>query len=166
MSRENPLWGAPRIHGELLKLGIEISEATVSKLVTRHPKPPSQTWRTFIENHVGCLASIDFFVVPTTTFSLLFAFIVLHHDRRWIVHFAVTAHPTAAWVAQQITEAFPCPADQWSASVGYRRGSFPFFNREPDVKLSVLRCRLQAAASRSSTDPGRPLIPEELLQGV
>ena len=107
MSRENPLWGAPRIHGELLKLGIEVSEATVSKYMERHRKPPSQTWRTFLRNHVGCLASIDFFVVPTATFSLLFAFVVLHHERRRIVHFAVTANPTAAWVAQQIREAFP-----------------------------------------------------------
>ncbi len=107
MSRENPLWGAPRIHGELLKLGIEVSEAAVSKYLARHPKPPSQTWRTVLENHVGNLASIDFFVVPTATFSLLVAFIVLHHERRRIVHIGVTANPTAAWVAQQIREAFP-----------------------------------------------------------
>ena len=107
MSRENPLWGAPRIHGELLKLGFEVSEAAVSKYLTRHPKPPSQTWRTFLENHVGCLVSIDFFVVPTAAFTLLFVFIVLRHERRRIVHFGVTAHPTAAWAAQQITEAFP-----------------------------------------------------------
>ena len=107
MSRENPLWGAPRIHGELLKLGLEVSEATVSKYMTRHPRPPSQTWRAFLENHVGCLASIDFFVVPTATFTMLFAFIVLRHERRRIVHVGVTAHPTAAWVAQQIREAFP-----------------------------------------------------------
>ena len=107
MSVENPLWAAPRIHGELLKLGIGVSEAAVSKYMARHPKPPSQTWRTFLENHVGCLVSIDLFVVPTATFGLLFAFIVLQHDRRRIVHVGVTAHPTAAWVAQQITEAFP-----------------------------------------------------------
>ena len=107
MSREVPLWGAPRIHGELLKLGIEVSEATVSKYMVRHPKPPSQSWRTFLRNHVGCLASIDFFVVPTATFGLLFAFVVLHHERRRIVHLCVTANPTAAWVAQQIREAFP-----------------------------------------------------------
>ena len=69
MSRENPLWGAPRIHGELLKLGIEVSEATVSKYMERHRKPPSQTWRIFLRNHVSCLASIDFFVVPTATFG-------------------------------------------------------------------------------------------------
>ena len=107
MSRENPLWGAPRIHGELLKLGIEVSEATVTKYLARLPKPPSQTWRTFFRNHADCLASIDFFVLSTTTFRLLMVFIVLHHERRQIVHFGVTANPNAAWVAQQITEAFP-----------------------------------------------------------
>ncbi len=99
MSRENPLWGAPRVHGELLKLGIEISQSTVSKYMVRHPKPPSQTWRTFLRNHVGCLASVDFFVVPTATFGLLFVFIVLHHERRRIVHFGVTAHPTSEWTS-------------------------------------------------------------------
>jgi transposase InsO family protein len=107
MSHENALWGAPRIHGELMKLGFKISEATVSKYMARVPKPPSQTWRTFLRNHTDCLASIDFFVLPTATFRLLFVFIVLHHERRQIVHFGVTAHPTAAWVGQQITEAFP-----------------------------------------------------------
>jgi hypothetical protein len=107
MNRENPLWGAPRIHGELLKLGIEVSQATVSKHMTNRPRPPSQTWRTFLRNHRHCLASMDFFVLPTITFRVLFVFIVLHHERRRIVHFGVTAHPTATWVKQQITEAFP-----------------------------------------------------------
>ncbi len=107
MSRENPLWGAPRIHGELLKLGIDVSQATVTRYRVRHPKPPSQTWRTFLDNHVGCLVSIDFFVVPTARFAVLFVFIVLRHERRRIDHFGVTAHPTADWVAQQIREAFP-----------------------------------------------------------
>ena len=88
-------------------LGFEVSEAAVSKYMPRHPKPPSQTWRTFLENHVGCLASTDFFVVPTATFSLLFVLVVLRHERRRIVHIGTTAHPTAAWVAQQIREAFP-----------------------------------------------------------
>ena len=107
MSQENPLWGAPRIHGELLKLGIEISQASVSKYMTRHPRPPSQTWRTFLGNHVGCLASIDFFTVPTVSFAVLFVFIVLRHERRRIVHFGIATHPTAPWVAQQLREAFP-----------------------------------------------------------
>jgi transposase InsO family protein len=107
MCQENPLWGAPRIHGELLKLGFDVSERTVSRYILRHPKPPSQTWRTFLENHVGCLASMDLFVVPTAAFRLLYGFIILRHDRRRIVHFGVTEHPTAIWIAQQITEAFP-----------------------------------------------------------
>ncbi len=107
MCRENPLWGAPRLHGELLRLGIEISEASVSRYMTRHPRPPSQTWRTFLKNHMDGLASTDLFVVPTATFSLLYAFVILHHWRRRIVHFGVTSNPTAAWVAQQITEALP-----------------------------------------------------------
>ena len=107
MSLENTRWGAPRIHGELLKLGFSISQAAVSKYIVRYPSPPSQSWRTFLANHADCLASIDFFVVPTATFHLLFGFIVLHHERRQIVHFAVTANPTMAWVAQQIREAFP-----------------------------------------------------------
>ena len=107
MSRENTRWGAPRIHGELLKLGFSISQAAVSKYMVRYPSPPSQSWWTFLTNHADCLASIDFFVVPTATFHLLFGFIVLHHERRQIVHFGVTANPTMAWVAQQIREAFP-----------------------------------------------------------
>lgn len=107
MSRDNPLWGAPRIHGELLKLGIAVSQASVSKCMARHPRPPSQSWRTFLKNCASSLASIDFFVVPTATFALLFVFIVLCHDRRRIVHFGVTPNPTAAWVAQRIREAFP-----------------------------------------------------------
>ncbi len=107
MSQENPLWGAPRIHGELLKLGIGISQASVSKYMVRHPRPPSQTWRTFLRNHAGCLVSVDFFTVPTATFAILFVFMVLRHDRRRIVHISVTAQPTASWVAQQIREAFP-----------------------------------------------------------
>jgi len=107
MRRENPIWGAPRLHGELLKLGIEISQASVSRCMARHPRPPSQTWRAFLKNHMDGLASIDLFVVPTATFSLLYAFVVLHHQRRRIMHLSVTPNPTAAWVAQQITEAFP-----------------------------------------------------------
>ena len=95
MSRENPLWGAPRIHGELLKLGIDVSQATVTRYIVRHPKSPSRTWRTFLDNHVGCLVSIDFLVVPTATFAVLFVFIVLRHERWRIEHFSVTARPTA-----------------------------------------------------------------------
>jgi len=103
----NPPWGAPRIHGELGKLGVEVSERTVSRLVTRPRHPPSQTWRTFLTNHVAALGSMDFFTVPTVTGRILFVFVVLLHHRRRIVHFNITEHPTAAWAAQQVVEAFP-----------------------------------------------------------
>src|SRR5579859_3270253 len=106
MSRDNPLWGAPRIHGELLKLGIDIGETSVSKYLVRRRKPPSQTWRTFLENHVKAMVSVDFFTVPTIRFQVLYVFLVLAHDRRRILHFNVTAHPTAEWTAQQLREAF------------------------------------------------------------
>ena len=107
MCRENPSWGAPRIHGELLKLGIDIGETSVSKYIVHGRKPPSQTWRTFLENHAQQLVSIDFFTVPTIRFQVLYVFLVLAHDRRRILHFDVTARPTAAWTGQQLREAFP-----------------------------------------------------------
>jgi len=107
MCRENPLWGAPRIHGELLKLGIDIGETSASKYIVRCRKPPSQTSRTFLENHLTQMVSIDFFTVPTIRFQVLYVFLVLAHDRRRILHFNVTAHPTAEWTGQQLREAFP-----------------------------------------------------------
>jgi transposase InsO family protein len=107
MSRENPLWGAPRIHGELLKLGIEVGETSVSKYMVHHRRPPSQTWRTFLENPAKTLVSVDFFTVPTIRFNILYVFLVLTHERRRIVHFNVTTHPSAEWTAQQLREAFP-----------------------------------------------------------
>jgi transposase InsO family protein len=108
MSEANPLWGAPRIHGELLKLGIDVSQATVAKYIARPlHRPPSQTWRTFLRNHIGQIAAADFFVVPTATCRLLFVLVILAHERRRVVHVCVTDHPTAAWTAQQLREAFP-----------------------------------------------------------
>jgi transposase InsO family protein len=107
MSKANPLWGAPRIRGELLKLGIDVSQATVAKYMVRHPKPPSQTWQAFLKNHTKQLASIDFFTVPTLTFRILYVFVVLSHERRRVVHFNVTSHPTAEWTSQQLLQAFP-----------------------------------------------------------
>jgi len=101
------MWGAPRIHGELLKLGIHISEATVSKYMPRRKKPPSQTWRSFLENHLDTLVSVDFFTVPTVLFHVLFVFVVLAHDRRRILSINVTSNPSAAWTANQIVQAFP-----------------------------------------------------------
>jgi putative transposase len=107
MAQANPRWGAPRIHGELLKLGIDVCQATVAKYMMRQRQPPSQTWRTFLRNHIGQIVAADFFVVPTATYRLLFVLVLLAHDRRRIRHVAVTAHPTAEWTAQQLREAFP-----------------------------------------------------------
>jgi putative transposase len=107
MAATNPLWGAPRIHGELMKLGIDIGERTVSRLLPKRRTPPSQTWRTFLTNHVRDLVSIDFFTVPTAYLRVLFVVVVLAHHRRRVLHFNVTEHPTAAWTAQQIVETFP-----------------------------------------------------------
>ena len=106
ISRANPLWGAPRIHGEIGKLGIVVSQATVARCMLRR-KAPSPTWRAFLRNHFAGIAAIDMFVVATATFQLLYALVVLGHDRRKIIHIAVTQHPAADWLARQITEAFP-----------------------------------------------------------
>jgi len=114
MSSENPLWGASRIHGELLMLGFEVAQSTVSKYMARPSKPPSQTWKTFLRNHAEAIAAVDLCVVPTLTFERLFAFLVLGHGRRQLLWFEVTRHPTAKWLARQITEAFP-----WTSAPAY-----------------------------------------------
>ena len=107
MAIANPLWGAPRIHGELHTLGVDVSERTVSRLLERRPRPPAQTWRTFLANHLAAAASMDFFTVPTLTGRVLFVLVVLSHARRRILHINVTDHPTAIWSAQQVVDAFP-----------------------------------------------------------
>jgi len=107
ISRENPLWGAPRIHGELLKLGIEIAQSTVAKYVVRRRGPPSQGWKTFLRNHSPHIAAIDMFVAPTIGFGLLYGLAIVRLERRRLVWVNVTANPTAEWIARQITEAFP-----------------------------------------------------------
>src|SRR5262249_19654735 len=107
MSVENPLWGAPRIHGELLKLGFQVAQSSVAKYMAKRRGPPSQGWCTFLRNHAPNIAAMDLFVVPTIGFKLLYAFVVVRLDRRELVWINVTAHPTAEWVARQITEAFP-----------------------------------------------------------
>ena len=107
MSSANPLWGAPRIHGELLKLGVEVSQATVAKYMWRRGGKPSPSWRDFLRNEIAGFAAIDMFVVASTSFRLLFVMIILLHERRKIVRFDVTRRPTAGWLAQQVTEAFP-----------------------------------------------------------
>ncbi len=109
MVTENPTWGAPRIHGELLKLGFDLSERTVSRWVLRAPRDPeaARRWKAFLSNHREVIAAMDFFSVPTVTFGLLYCFFMIGHDRRRILHFGVTRHPTSAWVVQQLREAFP-----------------------------------------------------------
>ena len=107
MSLANRLWGAPRIHGELLKLGIEVAESTVAKYMARGGRGRSQTWKTFLRNHVAGTAAIDFLVVPTVGFKLLFVLVILRHQRRRLISLSVTANPTAEWIARQITDAFP-----------------------------------------------------------
>jgi hypothetical protein len=114
MSKENPVWGASRIHGELLMLGFEVAQSTVSKYMMRGGAPPSQSWKTFLRNHAQAIAAIDLCVVPTLTFERLFAFLVLGHGRRQLLWFEVTRHPTAEWLARQITEAFP-----WTSAPAY-----------------------------------------------
>ena len=106
MSKANPLWGAPRIHGELLKLGIDVCQTTVTKYMVRRRQPPTQTWRTFLTNHRTQLKAADFFVVPTVTCRLLFVLVMLAHDRRRVVHVAVTTHPTAAWTPNSYARRF------------------------------------------------------------
>src|SRR6266446_6909786 len=106
MSIANPLWGAPRIHGELLKLGIEIGQTSVAKYIARRPGPPSQGWKTFLHNHADGIAAMSLFVVPTISVRLLYGLLIVGHGRRQIVWLGVTAHPTAEWIANQITEAF------------------------------------------------------------
>ena len=107
ISRENPLWGAPHIHGELLKLGIEVSEATVARYIIKGPRPRSQTWQTFIRNHLSEMVAVDFFTVHTATFKTLYVFVVLALGRHQVIHFNVTDSPTAAWTSLQLTQAFP-----------------------------------------------------------
>jgi putative transposase len=135
-SAANPGWGAPGLHGELGKLGINVAETTVAKYMVRHRHPPSQTWRTFLSNHVRDLVSADFFVVPTATFRLLFVFVILSHDRRRPVHFAVTGHPTAEWTAQQLLQAFP-----WDTAPRYllrdRDGNYGKVFRETALGLGI-----------------------------
>jgi putative transposase len=149
MAVANPLWGAPRIHGELGKLGIEVSERTVSRLLRRRRRPPSQTWRTFLTNHVAALVSMDFFTVPTLTGRVLFVLVLLAHHRRRIVHLAITEDSTALWTAQRIIEAFPGDsAPRWLL-------------RDRDAVYSdVFRRRVAGMATRQCRAVCNPLAPQ------
>jgi putative transposase len=146
MGAANPLWGAPRIHGELGTLGIKVSERTVSRLLRRRRRPSSQTWRTFLTNHVASLVSLDFFTVPPLTGRVLFVLVRLSHHRRRIVHLAITEHPTAMWTAQQIIEAFlDDSAPRWLV-------------RDRDAIYSdAFRCRVASMAiTEVSSSPSSP----------
>ena len=150
ISLANPLWGAPRIHGEILKLGIGVAQSTVAKYMARGRRPPKQSWKTFLRNHTEGIASIDFFVTPTVNFRLLFVLVVLRHARRELVHFGITTHPTAEWVAGQITEAFP-----WDTAPSYlvrdRDGAFgQVFKR----RLKAMGIRDRPTAPRSPWQNG------------
>ena len=107
MSRANPLWGAPRLHGELLKLGIHLAQSTVAKYMVRHRGPPSRSWATFLRDHAPQIAATDLFAVPMLAFRLLHCLVILGHGRRQLIAFGVTAHPTAEWITRQVVEAFP-----------------------------------------------------------
>src|SRR5512141_629356 len=146
MSIENPLWGAPRIHGELLKLGFDVAQSSVAKYMVKRGGPPSQGWRTFLRNHAPDIAAMDLFVVPTIGFDLLYAFIIVRLDRRDLVWINVTANPTAEWVARQITEAF-----RWDEAPHY-------LIRDRDrIYCSVVTRRLRAMGIRDKpTAPASP----------
>src|ERR1700682_798100 len=140
MNAANPLWGAPRIHGELLKLGIEVSQATVAKYMVRRQGTPSQNWRSFLRNHAEGIAAIDMFVVACASFRLLYVMIILAHDRRKIVRFDVTLHPTAGWLSRQVIEAFP-----WDTAPRY-------LLRDRDASYDrYFRSRVEAMGSRKSS---------------
>jgi putative transposase len=134
----------------LLKLGIEITEPTVAKYMVRHRKPPSQTWRTFLDNHLRSFVSVDFFTVPTVRFQVLYVFLVLAHDRRRILHFGVTAHPTAEWTAQQLREAFP-----WDSAPRYLlRDRDQIFGKDFVDQVKALGIKQVLSAPRASVAKG------------
>jgi len=137
MSLANPLWGAPRIHGELLKLGVEVAQSTVAKYMARGRRPPGQSWKTFLSNHAAGIAAMDLLVVPTIGFRLLYGFVILHHHRRRILSVAVTSHPTAEWIARQIAKAFP-----WQDTPQY------LLRDRDGVSGHVVRLRLAAMGIR------------------
>src|SRR2546422_6942484 len=150
MSRANHLWGAPHIHGELLKLGFTIAQSTVARYMYRG-WPPSQGWRTFLTNHVDGIAAIDLFVMPTITFRLLYCLVILRHGRRLWVTFGVTTNPTAEWISRQIIEAFP-----WDSSPRY-------LIRDRDTAYGVVfRQRLRAMGIRDK--PTAPRSPWQLVR--
>jgi transposase InsO family protein len=159
MSQTNWLWGAPRIHGELLKLGIEVAESTVAKYMVKRPRRPGQSWAIFLRNHAAGIAATDLFVVPTIGFKLLYCLVVLAHGRRELVRHAVTAHPTAEWVARQMTEAFP-----WDTAPRYLvRDRDAVYGRIVRRRLRALGIRDRPTAPRS---PWQNAYVERLIDSV
>ena len=156
MSIENPLWGAPRIHGELLKLGFEVGQSSVAKYIVKRRGPPSQRWRTFLRNHAPQIAAMDLFIVPTIGFNLLYAFVMVRLARRDLVWINVTAYPTAEWIAQQITEAFP-----WNEAPRY------LIRDRDGIYGPVVRRRLRAMGIRdkpiSAGSPWQNCFAERLI---
>ena len=157
MSVANPLWGAPRIHGELLKLGIEVGQTSVAKYMVRRRGPPSQGWRTFLRNHADGIAAMDLFVVPTISFRLLYGLLIMGHGRRQLPWFGVTTHPTAEWIANQLTEACGWEANPALPGAGSRRcirrdiyppRSIDRHSRPPDVSAFTVAKRVRRAADR------------------
>ena len=148
MSVANPLWGAPRIHGELLKLGIDVGQTTVAKYMARRRQPPSQGWKTFLRNHADGIASMDLFLIPTISFRLLYGFLILRHSRRELLWLGVTAHPSAEWVARQLTEAY-----------GWQQAPRYIIRDRDCVYGAVLARRLRAMGIRD-----RPIAPRSPWQ--
>ncbi len=143
MSTENQLWGAPRIHGELLKLGFSVAQSTVGNYMVKRRGPPSQGWRTFLRNHAPDIAAMDLFVVPTIGFKLLYGFVIVRIDRRDLVWTNVTTNPTAEWIARQLTEAFP-----WDGAPGYMiRDRDRIYGAVVTRRLRAMGIRAIAAAS-------------------
>jgi transposase InsO family protein len=150
MSLANRLWGAPRIHGELLKLGIEVAQSTVAKYMARSGRGREQTWKTFLHNHVSGIGAMDFLVVPTINFRLLFVLVILRHERRRLISLSVTAHPTAEWIARQITDAFP-----WDEAPDYMvRDRDKCYGHAVTKRLAAMGIRDHPIASRSPWQNG------------
>ena len=148
MSVANPLWGAPRIHGELLKLGIDVGQTTVAKYMARRRRPPSQGWKTFLRNHADGIASMDMFLVPTISFRLLYGLLILRHSRRELLWLGVTAHPSAEWIARQLTEAY-----------GWQQAPRYIIRDRDCVYGGVFACRLRVMGIRD-----RPIAPRSPWQ--
>ena len=148
MSLANPLWGAPRIHGELLKLGIDVGQTSVAKYMAKRRRPPSQGWKTFLRNHAEGIVAMDLFVVPTLSFRLLYGLLIMQHDRRQMLWLGVTENPTAEWIARQITEAF-----------GWERTPSYLLRDRDGVYGDVFKRRLRAMGIRD-----RPSAPQSPWQ--